>query len=75
MNKEGRKKIAEALEHLESAQSILEGMGEEEQEKFDNLTEGLQQGERGQQFEANAQALNEAFEAVGTAIDQLGEVQ
>ena len=36
---------------IEEAKSIIEAVGEGEQEKFDNLTEGLQAGERGQRME------------------------
>lgn len=75
MNKEGRATIAKARALIEEAHGLIDGMGEDEQEKFDNLTEGLQAGERGQQFEANASALNEAFEALNTAMEQLDEVQ
>lgn len=41
----------------------IEELKDEESEKFDNMTEGLQQGEKGQAIEAAAQALEQALDA------------
>ena len=82
MNKERRAKIADQIKRLEAlneqfsaikseAEEIaaeLEQIRDEEQEAFDNLPEGLQQGERGQACE---NAINE----IGSAIDTLGEFE
>lgn len=45
---------------MEAAKSIFTEMAEEEREKFDNMPEGLQQGERGQDMETAADALESA---------------
>lgn len=37
----------------------MEELWEEEQESFDNLPEGLQEGERGEQMQENIDALEE----------------
>lgn len=37
----------------------MEELWEEEQENFDNLPEGLQEGERGDQMQENIDALEE----------------
>lgn len=47
MNKQRRTKINEALVLIDRAREILEEVRDEEQESFDNLPEGLQEGERG----------------------------
>jgi hypothetical protein len=42
----------------------LRPFGEAEQEKYDNLSEGLQASERGQQYESAASSLSEAADAL-----------
>ena len=59
MNKQRRTKINEALVLIDRAREILEEVGDEEQESFDNLPEGLQEGERGEQMQENIDALEE----------------
>ena len=75
MNKVGRGKVEEAKSLLQQAVDILGPLQEEEQEKFDNLSEGLQQSERGQQFESNASALDNAKSSVESAIEELDSVE
>lgn len=43
---------------LESLQEEVEQKASDEQEKFDNMSEGLQESERGQQLQEAADALN-----------------
>ena len=50
MNKERRKRIKEAMEALDTVHDILIDVCDEEQEAFDNLPEGIQNGERGEQM-------------------------
>lgn len=83
MNKANRDQLQKMVALLEglkgSAESIgsdLQDMADEEQAKFDNMPEGLQQGEAGQAIEAASGALMEAAEAlssgnIGEAIDAL----
>lgn len=87
MNAEGRKKIAELKARLEDLSSQVAATGEEirtlaeeEREKYDNLSEGLQQAEMGQNIEAAADSLDQAASEcedgnIGGAIDSLDEVQ
>jgi hypothetical protein len=46
-------------------------MSDEEREKFDNMPEGLQQGERGQSIEEAADALESAVSSIEEALDHL----
>lgn len=66
---------------LSSLAGDLESMQEEEQGKFDNLSEGLQQGEKGQAIEQAASDLGdmhglaqEAAEAFDTLLEKLEEL-
>ena len=54
---------------LKEVVAILEEIKEEESAKFDNLPEGLQQAEQGQQIESAKDNLEEAIGYVETAID------
>lgn len=67
MNQAQRKVIAEKLnqlinlkEQIEQIGSELRTIAEEEQEKYDNMPEGLQGGDKGQAIETAAQTLDEA---------------
>lgn len=75
MNKDQRKRLDEALKLLDEAneligqaQGIVEEIAGDERDKFDNMPEGLQAGERGQAIEAAADALVEAV----SGFDDLG---
>jgi len=70
MNKAGRKAIADATTQLEQIKAIAEAISEEmenlqseEQDKFENLPEGLQQAESGIAIERAAEALQEVVDA------------
>lgn len=75
MNKQGRDALTKAAALLEQAREIVETIGEEEQEKFDNLSEGLQATERGQRMEEVASTLAEQVEAIGDVLIALEEAQ
>lgn len=57
MNKLRRTQLEEAISLIEKAKEIVENCYSEEQECFDNLSEGLQASERGQQYQTNADNL------------------
>jgi len=64
MNKEQRKRLRpfisalkDAAESISNAKSEIEGIRDEEQEKLDNMPEGLRAGERGEMLESMVEAL------------------
>lgn len=74
MNKARRKELEKAIALLQSmedtfneAVGIIEGVRDEEREAFDNLSEGLQQSERGQRME-------EAVDALDSLTDDLQQI-
>lgn len=74
MNKQNRKALELAIEELQKARDIIaaqkeiiEQMRDEEQEKFDNMSEGLQQSEKGMSIEAAADCLDDGLNEVETA--------
>ena len=69
MNNTRRETIAKAIEHLNIAHTLLEQAASDEQDYFDNLPEGFQQSERGQNAEQAASDLQEAVDSAQSAID------
>ena len=67
MNKHSRKELEIAISLIENAEEIVRNIRDDEQEKFENLSEGLKQSEKGQKFE-------EAISALDDVLDHLQEV-
>lgn len=74
MNKQGRKRLAEAAQLIEQAKDIIIEVREEEEEKLENMPEGFRYGERGEQMETYIEYLNEAEEKADDAICNLNEI-
>lgn len=73
MNKERRKKLEEAKVKIEQAMQIIDSVYEEEQESFDNLPEGLQYSEKGDDIQSNIDALESASNSCTDVIDFLDD--
>ena len=67
MNNVRRKELDNIIEELELLKQKIEFIMDDEQECFDNLSEGLQQSMRGQQME-------EAVANLSLAVDSIDEV-
>ena len=52
--------FGEITDLLDSAKSVVNEIGSDEQDAFDNLSEGLQKSERGQRMEEVVEALSES---------------
>ncbi|MBL4596905.1 MAG: hypothetical protein JKX99_10055 [Robiginitomaculum sp.] len=59
MNKANRKELSDILAIIQDQCSALCGIAEEEEEKFDNMPEGLQEGGIGQAIEEARDMLND----------------
>lgn len=73
MNNAQRKQLKQAISELENAKQliaaameIVESIKDEEQEKFDNLNEGMQAMEANQKLEENASALDDVYSELDT---------
>lgn len=73
MNATQRNLLQKLHDTLGDVKSELESMQEEETEKFDNLSEGLQASERGQAMQAAADALAEAASSIEEAMGSVEE--
>jgi ectoine hydroxylase-related dioxygenase (phytanoyl-CoA dioxygenase family) len=73
MNKARRKRLDVLSETLAQVRSELEDLASEERDAFDNMPEGLQQGERGQATEAAAGAIENGMNAVDEVVSAIEE--
>jgi prefoldin subunit 5 len=81
MNTQRRKTIKEMVIKLDDLRSQLEtvkdddleALKSDEREGFDNMSEGLQQSERGQAIEQAADNLDAAYDALEQATDSIQE--
>jgi hypothetical protein len=80
MNKADHKEVAAIMARLAEANEIidecvakLDDLKNAEREKFDNMTEGLQQSEQGQRIESAADLLDNAHESAESASQNIGE--
>lgn len=74
MNKDQRKRLQEAVDLMEQAKDIISEVAGEEQEKFDNLNEGMQAMERNQKLEENAGFLTDSEDDLENVIQSVADV-
>lgn len=74
MNKQRRKELEKIGEELALLYERLESVIGEEREGFENLPEGLQNGERGESMTANADQMDEALSSIDEAKTAIEEV-
>ena len=74
MNAQGRKEIAKYIASLNEIKSKLESMKDDEEMKYDNMPEGLQESERGDQMQEAIEALENACTSLDETIDSLNEI-
>lgn len=75
MNQIRRKRLAEARNLLNRASEIISDITFEEDDAFNNLSEGLQQTMRGETMENNISELEDCADKIGEAIDCLDNVE
>lgn len=74
MNKQNRKMIEGYICQLEDLKGNIEAMKDEEEEKLDNMPDGLQESERGEAIQDAIDNLDSASDSIGDAIDYLNEL-
>lgn len=74
MNNVRRKKLKEAKALLDQARDIINDIMMDEENAFDNLSEGLQQTMRGEQMEENVGEMEEAIDKIDEAFECLDNV-
>ena len=74
MNRTQRDLLAKTTQAIADMASIVESMRDEETDKYENLSEGLQASEKGQALEEAAEALSNAHSCLEDAIAYLEEL-
>ena len=74
MNKQRRSLIADVIDRLETIRGDIEIIRDEEQDAFDNMPEGIQESDRGQQMEEYIGLMEDAMDEIDSALENLGEV-
>jgi hypothetical protein len=72
MNEERRKTLKEAIGLIDQAKNILEDAQTDEQEAFDNMPEGMQNGEKGEKVQG---AIDSMGEAIASCDDIVGQIE
>ncbi len=67
MNKERRKSVEKAAARVTDTIALLEEVQSDEQDAFDNMSEGVQESERGEESEAALDNIQEALDSLATA--------
>lgn len=75
MNAKTREELNKIYSEIEGHKARLEEIANEEQDKFDNLSEGLQAAERGQAMEQAASTLQDAVSSLDEALGMIEEVK
>ena len=74
MNNPRRKELKKAIDLIMEARLIVEMVQEEEYDAFCNLPEGLQNSERGEAMEENANRLEDIAYSLGDFEDELEDI-
>lgn len=74
MNNERRREIRHVIKKIDAIKSDIDSILSEEQWAFDNMPEGLQNSERGQNCEDSIDLLQEAMEILNDAVNSLESI-
>ncbi|EID3015111.1 hypothetical protein LB105_005093 [Salmonella enterica] len=75
MNNERRKHLAVLSQQLAELKDDVQSVPDEEEDAFNHLPEGIQNGERGDAMQTAIAALDAAVSVLEEASDQLTEAQ
>lgn len=74
MNAKDRKQVTKIVEKLEEIKSDVDAMQVEQEDRFYNLPEGIQDSERGDEFQEAIENIESAASSIEEAIDYLNEI-
>lgn len=74
MNANRRKRLQKLIDNLSDMMAEIEAICDEEQEAYDNIPEGLQYSERGEQMSDNIDTFDMACSDLDNVINQLQEI-
>lgn len=71
MNNAQRKQLDKIKQQLEDLRSQVETMKSEEEDKYDNMPEGIQAGEKGDAMQDGINQLDSCMDNLQSAIDDI----
>jgi flagellar biosynthesis chaperone FliJ len=74
MNRERRKELAAVMVKLDEVINLLQQISEDEQNAFDNLPEGIQESERGEQMQSYADTISDIASTLEDQSLELDEI-
>lgn len=74
MNKKQRKQLQDLCSQVEDIKCEIETIRDDEQEKIDNLPDGLQGSSKEDEYQEGIDALEEIISSLEDTIDNFGEV-
>ena len=74
MNKEQRERLSQILDALNTALNDIDEIKCEEEEKYDNLPENFQDGEKGEAIQDGISSLEDAYSYLDDAISSLNDL-
>jgi len=74
MNKQRRKQLEKSVLHLNDALEIVRDVLEQEQEAFNNMPDGIRDGERGEEMQGYVDTLEEHVNTIEEAISAIEEI-
>lgn len=75
MNKQRRSKLANIINKLGIIMSDLQSLRDEEDEAYNNLPDSLRDGEKGAQMDDNINAMDNACDFIGDALQELENLE
>ena len=74
MTKEDKKQLLIMLSQLEEIRETIESIKGLEEEKFDNMSEGWQESERGYIMSENIDSLDSCYCGLDDAVEAINEI-
>ena len=74
MTKKDKKHLLIMLSQLEEIRETIDSIKGLEEEKFDNMSEGWQESERGYIMSENIDSLDTAFSGIDDAVEAINEI-
>ena len=74
MTKKDKKQLEDLLVKIEDIRAAIEAMKEAEEEKYDNMSDGWQESERGCTMAENIDSLDTVFSGLDDAVEAINEI-
>jgi predicted transcriptional regulator len=74
MNKVDRAELTDLIDKISIITDRIREFADSEQEKYDNLSEGLQASETGEKFQENIDTINEVCDSIADELSRLEEL-